>query len=155
VPTVVDSKDRFLSAPEILLIAAEEFNNTEYPAYAVAAGLAEELTLPSADYVQIGNTVFIGHVMEERPDIMAGRALNADTAHNFVKSGLTYLAYLQNKKIKYYQTTFTPKSYLAAFQYWHNKTKNTDTEIAVTDGPDGYRGYITIGEQPLTQFWRP
>lgn len=153
-PTVVDSKQRFLSAPEILMLGAEELNTTEYPAYAVAAALAEELSMPGADYAQIGNTVFIGHMKKDRPDIMAGRAINVDTAQNFTKSGLKYLAYLQSKGIRYYQTEFTPKSYLAAFQFWHNKTKNTDTEIAVTAGPNGYRGYVYLGEQPLKQFWR-
>lgn len=153
-PTVVDSKQQFLSAPEILFIGAEEFNNTEYPAYAVAAALAQELSEPSVDYIQIGNTVFIGHTKEEYPDVMAGRAINVDTAQNFIKNGLTYLAYLQSKGIRHYQTEFTPKSYLAAFQIWHNKTKGTDTEIDVTEGPNGYRGYVYIGEQSLKQFWR-
>ena len=154
--TVVDSKKQFLAAPEIIMRFAQEFNNTEYPVQNVIAAVAEELTMPNTDQVQIGNTVFIGHTGKgKHKNVMEGRALNVDTAQNFVRSGLKYLAYLQNKGIRYYRTDFNAQEYLSAFQFWYSKTKDTDTEVDVVQlDTGGYRAYIYIGDDPLKNFWR-
>lgn len=154
--TVVDSKKQFVSAPEIIMRVAQEFNNTEYPVQNVIASIAEELAMPNTDQVQIGNTVFIGHTGEgKHSSVMEGRALNIDTAQNFVRNGLQYLAYLQNKDIRYYRTDFNAQEYLSAFQFWYNKTKDTDTEVDVVQlDTGGYRAYIYLGDDSLKNFWR-
>lgn len=154
--TVVDSKKQFLAAPEVIMRFAQEFNNTEYPVQNVIAAIAEELAMPNTDQVQIGNTVFIGHTGEgKHKNVMEGRALNVDTAQNFVRSGLKYLAYLQNKGIRYYRTDFNTREYLSAFQFWYSKTKDTDTEVDVVQLDNGgYRAYIYIGDDSLKNFWR-
>ena len=154
--TVVDSKKQFLAAPEVIMRFAQEFNNTEYPVQNVIAAIAEELAMPNTDQVQIGNTVFVGHTGKgKRKNVMFGRAFNLDTGQNFVRNGLKYVAYLQNKGIKYYRTEFAAPEYVTAFKLWYERTKNTDTEVDVVQLPDGsYRAYIYIGDESLKEFWR-
>ena len=154
--TVVDSKQRPLPAPEVIMIAASELNNTKYSTDHVLAALARELAMPNTDQVQIGNTVFIGHRGKGKyKNVMEGRALNLDTAQNFVRNGLKYLAYLQNKGVEYYRTDFDAQEYLSAFQFWYNKTEATDTEVDVVQlDTGGYRAFIKIGKDSLAEFWR-
>jgi hypothetical protein len=154
--TVVDSTKQPLQAPEIIMTAASELNNTGRPVGNVIAALAQELAMPNTDQVQIGNTVFIGHRGKgKNKNVMAGRALNLDTARNFMRNGLKYIAYLQRKGVEYYRTDFDEKQYLTAFQFWFNKSEGTDTEIDVVQlDTGGYRAFIKIGEDSLAEFWR-
>ena len=154
--TVVDSKQTPLPAPEIIMTAASELNKTDQPVAKVITALAGELSLPNTDQVQMGNTVFIGHRGKGKyKHVMEGRALNLDTAQNFVRNGLKYLAYLQKKKVELYRTDFNAEEYLSAFQFWYNKTKDTDTEIDVVQlNTGGYRAFIKIGKDSLDEFWR-
>lgn len=154
--TVVDSTKQPLQAPEIIMTAASELNNTGRPVGNVIAALAQELAMPNTDQVQIGNTVFIGHRGKgKNKNVMEGRALNLDTARNFMRNGLKYISYLQRKGVEYYRTDFDEKQYLTAFQFWYNKSEGTDTEIDVVQlDTGGYRAFIKIGEDSLAEFWR-
>jgi len=154
--TVVDSTKQPLQAPEIIMTAASELNNTGRPVGNVIAALAQELAMPNTDQVQIGNTVFIGHRGKgKNKNVMEGRALNLDTARNFIRNGLKYISYLQRKGVEYYRTDFDEKQYLTAFQFWYNKSEGTDTEIDVVQLDTGsYRAFIKIGEDSLAEFWR-
>lgn len=151
--TVVNSKERLMSGPEMLMLAAQELNNTEYPTEKVALALAKEISMPSADLVQIGNTVYIGHTSPKRPDIMEGRAFNFDTARNFLKGGWDYFRYLQNKGIKYYRVDFQYTPYLRMFERWLAAMNDTDSQLAVVQLDNGmYRGMVTFGEEKLPEF---
>lgn len=154
--TVADSKTNPLTAPEIIMTYVKDLDDGKYPVANVLASIAEELSLPNTDQVQIGNTVFVGHVGKgKHKNTMFGRAFNLDTGQNFVRNGLKYVAYLQNKGIKYYRTEFAAPEYVTAFKLWYEKTKNTDTEVDVVQLSDGsYRAYIYIGDDPLKEFWR-
>jgi hypothetical protein len=155
-PTVVDSRQNQLPAPEIIIRFTQEMNDTEYPVQNVLAAIAKELTMPNTDQVQIGNTVFIGNRGKgKHKNAMVGRALNIDTGQNFVRSGLKYLSYLQNKGIRYYRTEFNAPEYVSAFKFWYNKLSGTDTEVDVVQLDNGsYRAYIYIGDDSLKAFWR-
>ena len=152
----IDSQKNPLTAPEVLIRFGSEMNNTGQPLANALAALASELSLPNTDQVQVGNTVFIGHTgTGKHKNVMDGRAINIDTARNFMRNGLKYIAYLQNKGIRYYRTDFNEKSYVTAFQFWYNKSQGTDTEIDVVQLEDGsYRAYIYIGDDSLKEFWR-
>lgn len=154
--TVVDSKQTPLPAPEVIMTFATELNNTDLPVATVLTGLMRELSLPNTDQVQFGNTVFIGHRGKgEYKHIMEGRAFNLDTAQNFVRNGLKYLAHLQDNKVEFYRTDFAAKEYLSAFQIWYKKTKDTDTEVDVVQlNTGGYRAFIKIGNDSLKKFRR-
>ena len=152
----IDSQKNPLPAPEVILRFVQDYNDSGYSPQHVLAAIAEELTLPNTDQVQVGNTVFIGHTgTGKHENVMDGRALNIDTARNFMRNGLKYIAYLQNKGVRYYRTDFNEKSYVTAFQFWYNKSQGSDTEIDVVQLEDGsYRAYIYIGDEPLKEFWR-
>jgi hypothetical protein len=134
----------------------KDLDDGEYPVANVIASVAEELSLPNTDQVQIGNTVFVGHTGKgKHKNVMFGRAFNLDTGKNFVRNGLKYLAYLQNKGVKYYRTEFVAPEYVTAFKLWYEKTRSTDTEIDVVQlEGGGYRAYVVLGDTPLTDFWR-
>tara|TARA_R110002153_G_scaffold49362_4_gene139274 strand:- start:3334 stop:3804 length:471 start_codon:yes stop_codon:yes gene_type:complete len=151
----INSKETPLPAPEVIIRFVEDFNDTEYPKDKVLLAISGELGMPETDQVQIGNTVFLGQRGKgEHKNVMVGRALNIDTARNFMNSGLKYIAYLQSKGIQHYRTDFNNKEYLTAFQFWFNKSQGSDTEIGVDALSDGtYRAQIFIGEESLQRFW--
>ena len=153
--TVVDSNQKPLSGPEILLMAANDQAGGETNTQVIAAALATELNYPGTDVAQVGNTVFLGHRGKGKAKgDMVGRAVNVDTAQNFVANGLKYLTYLQKKGIKRYQADFENPQYVSAFKYWHSKVQGTDTKILVRQSSAGwYRAYIRFGKQPLNKFW--
>ena len=154
--TVADSKTNPLTAPEIIMTYVKDLDDGTYPLANVLASISEELRLPNTDQVQIGNTVFVGHVgTGKHKNAMFGRAFNLDTGRNFVRNGLKYLAYLQNKGIKFYRAEFDTPEYITAFKLFYEATKNTDTEVDVVQlNTGGYRAYVAIGNDPLTKFWR-
>jgi hypothetical protein len=78
--TVADSKTNPLTAPEIIMTYARDLDDGEYPIANVLASIAEELSLPGTDQVQVGNTVFVGHVGKgKHKNAMEGRAFNLDS----------------------------------------------------------------------------
>lgn len=151
--TVVSSKERMLTPPEIITYAVAEQNTTDIPTDRGMLMVAQELSMPGVDMVQIGNTVFIGHVNPKRKELMWGRALNVDTGRNFISNGSLYIAYLQNKGIELYTTTFANPQYLTAFQYWSRLKGDTYTDVI--QNPEGdYTAIIKIGKQPIRDFMR-
>jgi hypothetical protein len=151
----VNSKENPLSAPEVIMRFVHDYNDSGYPADKVLLGISRELAMPETDQVQIGNSVFLGQRGKgKNKNVMVGRALNIDTARNFMNSGLKYIAYLQNKGVQHYRTDFNNKAYLTAFQFWYNQSKGSDTQIGVDQLTDGtYRAQIFIGEESLQRFW--
>jgi hypothetical protein len=155
--TVVDSKEQFLSAPEIIMRFAQDFNDTGYPLQNVLAAIAQELSMPGTDQVQIGNTVFVGHTGEgEHKNVMEGSALNVDSGRNFVRNGLKYIAYLQNKGIRYYRTDLQRARVHHGVPVMVQKERGAPTLRSTWYSYEtgGYRAYIYIGDESLKEFWR-
>lgn len=80
---LVDSNSQKLNLEEIVKIAAAN-TKSEYSFNQVFLAIMKELTMPGSIVVQIGNTVFIMHRAEKNPFYAAMRALNADTAQNYL-----------------------------------------------------------------------
>ena len=87
---MVNSKDKELNSAEIIMIALEN-TKSEYPLKVVYPAIITEMTQPNADVKQIGNTIFVLHRADE--DQAFFKALNADTANNFVESSKKYVVY--------------------------------------------------------------
>ena len=85
---LVDSKEKKLSEQAILMIAAQE-TKTPYPASAVYAAIVKEMNIPGTSVVREGNTLFVVHKAEGRIGIF--RALNADTARNYLESSYAFI----------------------------------------------------------------
>ena len=101
----VDSNQKLLDTPSIITMAADQLGNmykgSKLPLQTILATIAKETSLPDADVVQVGNTVFIGHIGKGKNKTkMHGRPLNVDTGKNFIRNMLKYGGYLQKQGIK-------------------------------------------------------
>ena len=151
--TVVDSKERPLPAPTVITTALGELDLGGITPAAAMAGIAKEMTMKDTDMVQIGNTVFIGHRGKgENKDLMYGRALNIDTAQNFVANGLKYFTHMQKIGVKRYVSDYDGAIYDSAFKAWKRYADKLDTKIAVgRKATGGSRAYVTLGKLPLNR----
>ena len=151
--TVVDSKERPLPAPTVITTALGELDLGGITPAAAMAGIAKEMTMKDTDMVQIGNTVFIGHLGKgENKDLMWGRALNIDTAQNFVANGLKYFTHMQKIGVKRYVSDYDGAIYDSAFKAWKRYADKLDTKIAVgRKATGGSRAYVTLGKLPLNR----
>ena len=151
--TVVDSKERPLPAPTVITTALGELDLGDITPAAAMAGIAKEMTMKDTDMVQIGNTVFIGHRGKgENKDLMWGRALNIDTAQNFVANGLKYFTHMQKIGVKRYVSDYDGAIYDSAFKAWKRYADKLDTKIAVgRKATGGSRAYVTLGKLPLNR----
>jgi hypothetical protein len=155
--TVVDSKKRLLSVSEIISRSAIEVTPDVNPTILLGT-ITAEMTLPTADVVQIGNTVFLGHRSKEGKNTgkMFGRAFNLDTARNFVTNGFKYFTYLQKNGITHYTTEFSNPMYLNAFKILKRRLEQLDTKVYIAryeseENGVGYLAFGKIGKQPLTR----
>ena len=151
--TVVDSKERPLPAPTVITTALGELDLGNITPAAAMAGIAKEMTMKDTDMVQIGNTVFIGHRGKgKNKDLMWGRALNIDTAQNFVANGLKYFTHMQKIGVKRYVSDYDGAIYDSAFKAWKRYADKLDTKIAVgRKATGGSRAYVTLGKLPLNR----
>tara|TARA_R110000744_G_scaffold226757_1_gene345107 strand:+ start:74 stop:544 length:471 start_codon:yes stop_codon:yes gene_type:complete len=150
---VIDSKQEPLPAPTVISTALEGRDLGRLTPAAALAGVAKELTMDSVDMLQVGNTVFIGHRGKgKNKDLMWGRAINVDTAQNFIANGLRYLTHLQKIGVKRYVTEYDGTALDSAFKMWKKYADRADTKIAVGRLSDGNsKAFITLGKIPLTE----
>ena len=113
---VVDSKKKKLGISDIILLSVEELTTPELRPKMLAL-IAKESSLPSADVVQFGNTVFLTHINEDNSKSI-GRAFNVDTARNFVRNGLRFGAYMQDKGVDKYVTMYEGDVYDSVAKAW-------------------------------------
>jgi hypothetical protein len=85
---LVDSKKKELGVEAILMIAAQE-TKSPHPASTVYAAMVKEMNMPGTSIVREGNTLFIVHNAEGRVGVF--RALNADTARNYLESSYAFI----------------------------------------------------------------
>lgn len=86
---LVDSTKQKLTIKPIVEIAAKN-TKSKYSFNQVFLALMKELTMPDSILMQIGNTIFITHRSEKDPRYALMRALNADTAQNYMTSAEQY-----------------------------------------------------------------
>ena len=152
---VVDSREKLLSGPEIVVQRIYNQPDVKYSKAAVLGAVAAETNLPNTDIVQIGNTVFLGHMGKgENKKKMVGRAFNVDTGRNFAINGFKYFTYLQQKGITHYTTFFEDPVFLNAFKIFQRRAKQQDTEIGIgrlKEDPNRYVVFIRLGKEPLAR----
>jgi hypothetical protein len=85
---LVDSKKKKLGEQAILMIAAQE-TKSPHPASTVYAALVQEMNMEGTSIVRDGNTLFIVHNAGNRVGVF--RALNADTARNYLESSYAFI----------------------------------------------------------------
>jgi hypothetical protein len=134
--TTVDSKKDQLSIPEIITQAAYNNPVEGVPPYAAILSIVKEGTIPNTEVRQYGNTVFITHFSEAR-DLAIGRALNIDTAKNFIPNGESYFRDLVREGTKKFVTQFNQKSFATAFMAFKRNPITTEMKMWVVDTPKG------------------
>lgn len=93
VPPLVDSQQEQLNIGQIVVIAAHH-TKSEDPPNAVAMAILLELQQPNTIHEQYGNTVFIAHE-SKLPKHFVFRALNADTASNYLENAKQFIRRMQ------------------------------------------------------------
>jgi hypothetical protein len=85
---LVDSKKQELSSESILMIAAQQ-TKSPYSPEQVYAALVKEMNTKGTSTYREGNTVFLMHHAKGRIGVF--RALNADTARNYLDNSYTFI----------------------------------------------------------------
>lgn len=115
---MVSSQEQLLSIPEILQTSIEEQKIPKNMVMPSMLALVKEATMPDTDVRQFGNTVFISHFKEKNGlKVVYGRALNADTAENFLKNGEEYFEYLIDEGVNYFITQYVDPRFQTIFRY--------------------------------------
>jgi len=85
---LTDSKKKELSVESILMIAAQQ-TKSPYSPQQVYAALVKEMNIEGTSTYRQGNTIFLMHHAKGR--IGTFRALNADTARNYLDNSFTFI----------------------------------------------------------------
>ena len=141
---LVDSKKQMLKTEDILQKAAM---NTSSPyAYPEAyKSIAKELNVPGTQFIRQGNTLFIVHYDSGRQGSF--RALNADTASNFVENGRDFVVAMYNVGYDVLITQFTDPSINNIFKTISRNPPNKDMGYVTKKGKNGFVTTITLGPQ--------
>jgi hypothetical protein len=114
--SVVDSKHQELSNEEIIRIAAQETGSQYSPEQVIASVMAETHE-GGAIMMREGNTLFIINKSSKDPSVGVFRALNADTAQNYLQNSIVFVEAAASTGFKTIVTTFYDESLLSIFKY--------------------------------------
>jgi hypothetical protein len=139
---IVDSNKTKLPMAEVIKNAAQDMKSS-YPANVVFVSIMKEATEPTATITQRGNTVFIVHNCKKR--IAAFRALNCDTAENYLKASKVFAADMYKVGYDYMVTQFTDPTLLKIFKYV-GKDKPKNMGYQVKKNKDTYTVTVKLGK---------
>ena len=111
---LVDSKTKMLKNQEIILEAAKHTEDEHTPEQVYAA-LIKESHMKDAILMRQGNTLFMVHKGEKR--IASFRALNADTANNYLQNSVMFTKAMYMAGFDVMVSNFTNPALLKIFKY--------------------------------------
>jgi hypothetical protein len=111
---LVDSKTKMLKPQEIILEASQHTEDEHSPEQVYAA-LVSESHMKDAILMRQGNTLFVVHKGEKR--IASFRALNADTANNYLQNSVTFTKAMYMAGFDVMVSHFTSPALLKIFKY--------------------------------------
>lgn len=132
---VVDSKYQELSNEEIIQIAAQD-TGSPYSPEQVQAALVAEAQTEGAILMREGNTLFVVHRYPQDPEIAVFRALNADTADNYLQNSVVFTEAMKAAGFRAMITTFYDETLLNIFKYI-GRDKPQGMGYQVSRLPDG------------------
>lgn len=140
---MVDSNQQKLTSEQIIEIAAEN-TKAGRPIEEVKNMLKVEFSMPSVWKMQHGNTIFVVH-KTKLPGCGYFRALNADTARNFLESSRVFAAAAYKVGFDTVVTQFTEPTILNIFKaIGRNQPANMGYAVQKTnDG--GFQVTLTLG----------
>jgi hypothetical protein len=111
---MVDSQQEELSVDDIIGIAGMNTDaGIDYQT--LKASITAELQMPNTLFIRQGNTLFIMH--KAAPGIGWFRALNADTARNFLQNSMEFIKACNRMGFQTVATNFTDPAILSVFRY--------------------------------------
>jgi hypothetical protein len=113
---MVDSKHEQLSNEEIIQIASQN-TGSPYSPEQVLAALMSEVRMPDTLAIQQGNTLFVVHRSKKEPDVAFFRALNADTAPNYLENSFVFTETMKSMGFRAMVSTFYDSTILNIFKY--------------------------------------
>lgn len=142
----VNSQEEMLSVQQIVDRAVHETDTGVQPDLAYAA-VIKEFQDPNGVFLRYGNTLFIIHGSQKTPGAGTFRALNADTAQNFLQSSFQFVIDAYEKGYYVLVTQFKDQSLLNIFRmisqnpprqgmgYSVAKTSNGQFQVTLSLGP--------------------
>lgn len=148
---VVDSKQEMLSIDDILKIAYEE-TGEQTPYELAYAAVIKEFEDPNGVFLRYGNTIFIIHGSQKTPGTGIFRALNADTAQNYVEALREFSINAYKKGYWLLVTKFKDKSLINLFRLLMKNPPRQGMGYAVRQTKDGqYLVNFTLGPNTSPQ----
>ena len=134
----IDSKKNELSIPEILIRTIDNNPVKGLTTEAAIAALVQEGAMPNTEVSQYGNTVFFTHYgTGKNKDLVVGRALNVDTASNFIANGEQYFRDLYKNDVRRFVTQFEQPSFASAFKQLQRKPITSEMKVYILPTPSG------------------
>ncbi len=113
----ISSKTKQLGIHETIVMALKDMKIEQKMISPALLGVVQQASMPDTDTVQFGNTVFISTIKSKNNVTVAYlRALNADTARNYVNNGVEYFKYIIKKGVSYVFITFTESSVVSVLK---------------------------------------
>lgn len=143
---MTDSKQQKLDMQNIIKIAAQN-TKSKYSFTQVYVSILKELTMPDSIVIQIGNSVFITHRSKEDPNYAWMRALNADTAQNYLENAEQYAKMLYDTyNIDVIVSDYEDPTLNNIFAYvGRNKPQNMGFNIQKLPDGKGFRATAKLG----------
>ena len=149
---VVNSKQKQLGISEITMqVLANAYQDKKLPEgttlQAAILAMVSEMSMPSTEVLQFGNTLYIVHYKEDDPSLIYFRALNLDTATHFVNTQAEFSEWPRrqglNRMLSDRADPAINKLAELAFKRIPDAMENGNLKIVEANGK--YRAYIKIG----------
>jgi len=142
---VVDSKQQMLEVPQIVEVAVQD-SKEPAPFDVVYASVIKEFQDPNGTFLRYGNTIFIIHGSQKTPGTGMFRALNADTAQNFLESSYKFVDDAYKKGYWLLVTKFRDQSLLNIFRMISQNPPRPGMGYSVKRTDDGqFQVNLTLG----------
>ena len=144
---LVDSKHKHLTISEIIKTSLQE-TNSKYNFNSGFSLIMKELSLPNCKAIQIGNTLFMLSTSQNESTHVFFRALNADTAKNYIENSRKFFKIMHKKGVKVLVSQFNSSSILHIFNIIGKEIQKTNPEMGmkITKTKNGfYQAAINLG----------
>lgn len=142
---MVDSKQQELTPEEIIGIAGMN-TDAGMPYGMLMQVITKELNMPNTLFIRQDNTLFIMH--KAKPRVAFFRALNADTAENFLENSNEFIKACYKMGFDTVATEFTDPSLLNIFRAISRNPPNPEMGYKVQETENGGY-YVTVQCGPL------
>jgi hypothetical protein len=139
---LVDSKKKELKDEAVLMIAAQE-TKSQYPAATVFAALVEEMNQYGTSTYRAGNTIFVMHHAKGRIGFF--RALNADTARNYLENSYEWVQAAYKMGFDIMQTEFEDPTIINVFKAISRNPPQEGMGYKAEKTTKGYRVTLKLG----------